>query len=143
MWMWIKQQMRGKQVKLRRGQDAVKAKDSGPGFATASSASSFRAPAMLRPAHFSFSSCARVRTCRALSTTPARAAFERAVGEPVLEDEDEDGGLGRRRRSAGKNAGPTVPTLNEWLKGEGAQFKEPRKPRNWLGGDVVRCACPL
>lgn len=28
--------------------------------------------------------------------------------------------------------------LENWLGGEGASFKTPIKPNNWLGGDVVR-----
>jgi hypothetical protein len=63
------------------------------------------------------------------------------LNEAAEDLEEQEEGHGRRGR--GKNTGPKVPTLNEWLNGEGAKFKEPKKPRNWLGGDVVRHAIYL
>ena len=29
------------------------------------------------------------------------------------------------------------PSFNRWLREEGAKFKDPRQPKNWLGGQVV------
>jgi hypothetical protein len=88
---------------------------------------------------------AGTRSCRAFATSSARRAVERNL--PLSEDaEDADGdgdAGGRRRAGGGKDRGPAVPTLKQWLTGDGAQFKTPKRSRNWLGGDVVRVLAAL
>jgi hypothetical protein len=76
-------------------------------------------------------------TCRRLSVTTARLAQEKVTEGSEDAEGGESEGRSPRRAAGGRYAAPKVPSLNEWLNGEGAIFKEPGRSRNWLGGDVV------
>lgn len=49
---------------------------------------------------------------------------------PEEEDEDDDEKKGRR-------SGPRDPPFEQWLDTTGRVYKDPVRPRNWLGGKVV------
>ena len=50
------------------------------------------------------------------------------------EEEDEDEDDDNRK---GKRSGPRDPPFEQWLNTTGRVYKDPVRPRNWLGGKVV------
>lgn len=59
---------------------------------------------------------------------------------PSARSSDEDSGASKgpeARRAGGGGRTNTVRGYRHWLQTEGRQWKNPTKPKNWLGGDVV------
>lgn len=78
----------------------------------------------LTPSPWAVSTCSVSRS-RSVATAPS---FSK-------ENEDEDNDDGHKKK--GRRSGPRDPPFDQWLDTTGRVFKDPVRPRNWLGGKVV------
>ena len=68
-----------------------------------------------------------VSTCSVSRSRTINISASRAEED---EDEDDD-------ERKGKRSGPRDPPFEQWLNTTGSTYKDPVRPRNWLGGKVV------
>ena len=86
----------------------------------------------------------RDSSCRSIVSSAIRNAevedikpAETSRAEELQEDYE-----GGKEKNSGRLSG-SARMLELWLRGEGSQYRTPRKPNNWLGGDVVRYSLRL
>lgn len=81
----------------------------------------------------------RDSSCRNIVSSAIRKAEVEDVkpaettGVKELQEDNEGGSEKISSRLSG-----SARMLELWLRGQGSQYRTPRKPNNWLGGDVVR-----
>lgn len=82
---------------------------------------------------------AHLRKLSASATRPIRATcYSRQISCTSVRRavEAEDSSVEGKQQQDFPTA-PTDPEYETWLDGPGRQFKDPHRPRNWLGGQVV------
>lgn len=67
----------------------------------------------------------------------SRRLLSAAAKQPITTDEDLDERDARPNESLEVGFDTSEEGYHAWLSGEGRQFKEPHRPKNWLGGNVT------
>lgn len=83
---------------------------------------------------------AHLRRFSASTTRSFRATYSRQISCTSVRNAEElaeSSQAGEQVQEQPTSSAFTDPSYETWLQGPGRQFKDPHRPRNWLGGQVV------